>query len=99
MSKWTDPIVSIAAASIDSFILHFSLSNPLTMSPYYANLSSEGHTYTKQDGLVAGLRTYGVVQPERKIRQVDDGNVWEAIVIGSGYAGLIAARDLVKAGE
>lgn len=71
----------------------------LTMSPYRANLSNEGHTYTKQEGLVAGLRTYGVVQPERKIRQVDDGNVWEAIVIGSGYAGLIAARDLVKAGE
>ncbi|KAI8716634.1 Amine oxidase [Fusarium sp. LHS14.1] len=69
------------------------------MSPYHANLSNEGHTYTKQDGLVAGLRTYGVVQPERKIRQVDDGNVWEAIVIGSGYAGLIAARDLVKAGK
>lgn len=66
---------------------------------YQANLSHDGHTYTKKDGLVSGLYTYGVIQPERNIQHIDDGNVWEAIVIGAGYAGLIAARDLVKAGE
>ena len=69
------------------------------MSSYHANLSHDGHTYTKKDGLVAGLASYSVIQPERQIRQADDGNVWEVIVIGAGYAGLIAARDLVKAGE
>ncbi|KAI0184918.1 hypothetical protein EV127DRAFT_443024 [Xylaria flabelliformis] len=69
------------------------------MSPYHANLSNEGYVYTKEEGLVSGLRTYGVIKPERHIRQTDDGNVWEAIVIGAGYAGLIAARDLVKAGK
>jgi heterodisulfide reductase subunit A-like polyferredoxin len=69
------------------------------MSSYYANLSRDGHTYTKKHGLVRGLSTYAVIKPERKIRQADEGQTWQAIVIGSGYAGLVAARDLVKAGE
>lgn len=69
------------------------------MSSYYANLSRDGHTYTKKHGLVRGLGTYAVIKPERKIRQADEGRAWQAIVIGSGYAGLVAARDLVKAGE
>lgn len=70
------------------------------MTPAYnAKLSEEGYTYTKRDGLVSGLRTYGVIQPKRRIRPVDDGTTWEAIVIGAGYAGLTAARDLVKAGQ
>lgn len=69
------------------------------MTPYQANPSHDGHTYTKKDGLVGGLRTYGVIQPERNIRPADEDDIWEAIVIGAGYAGLIAARDLVKAGE
>lgn len=68
-------------------------------SAYEAKLSKDGYTYTKGNGLVGGLRTYGVIQPERKIRQTDEGSIWEAIVIGAGYAGLIAARDLVKAGK
>ena len=69
------------------------------MGPYQANLSHDGHTYTTKDGLVAGLHTYGVIQPESNIRHAGDGQEWEAIVIGAGYAGLVAARDLVKAGE
>jgi hypothetical protein len=69
------------------------------MPSYQANLSRDGHTYTKKHGLVRGLTTYAVIKPERKIRQVDEGRTWEAIVVGSGYAGLVAARDLVKAGE
>lgn len=69
------------------------------MSLYKAKLSNDGHTYTKENGLVSGLRTYGVIQPEYKIRQADEDNVWDAIVIGAGYAGLIAARDIVKGGE
>ena len=69
------------------------------MSSYEANLSNDGHIYTKTDGLDAGLRTYGVVKPERRVRQADEDNVWDAIVIGAGYTGLIAARDLVKAGK
>lgn len=66
---------------------------------YLANPTHDGYTYTKKDGLVAGLKTYAVIKPEQKIRRADDGNVYEAIVIGAGYAGLVAARDLVKAGK
>lgn len=69
------------------------------MSRYQANPTVDGYTYTKNGGLVSGLRTYGVIQPESNVRNVDNSNVWEAIVIGAGYAGLIASRDLVKAGE
>lgn len=71
----------------------------MPISASEAKLSEEGYTYTKTDGLVGGLRTYSVIQPQRSIRQSDDGKTWEAIVIGAGYAGLIAARDLVKAGK
>lgn len=69
------------------------------MSKYQANLSHDGYVYTKKDGLVGGLKTFGVIQPESNIRAGGGDNVWEAIVIGAGYAGLIAARDLVKAGK
>jgi NADPH-dependent 2,4-dienoyl-CoA reductase/sulfur reductase-like enzyme len=69
------------------------------MSAYRAKLSNEGHTYTTKDGLVGGLHTYAVIQPDSKVHLADNDNVWEVIVIGAGYAGLVAARDLVKAGE
>ncbi|KAE8152347.1 hypothetical protein BDV25DRAFT_170488 [Aspergillus avenaceus] len=68
-------------------------------SPYRASKSHDGHTYTRKDGLIGGLHTYAVIEPERKVRHSGDNNIWEAIVIGSGYAGLVAARDLVKAGK
>lgn len=69
------------------------------MASYKANLSNEGHTYSKKQGLVGGLHTYAVIKPEQKIRHAANYHVWDAIVIGSGYTGLIAARDFVKAGE
>lgn len=65
---------------------------------YRASLSHDGYIYTKQQGLIQGLHTYGVIQPASKIRDADFRRVWDAIVIGGGYTGLIAARDLVKAG-
>ncbi|OJI87199.1 hypothetical protein ASPTUDRAFT_64499 [Aspergillus tubingensis CBS 134.48] len=69
------------------------------MAIYEAKLSKDGHVYTKRDGLVGGLNTYAVIQPHRKVRSVDEDSVWEAIVIGAGYAGLVASRDLVKVGK
>lgn len=60
-------------------------------------MSRDGHEYTKQHGLKSGLPTQAVVKPERRIFSPND--TWEVIVIGGGYAGLIAARDLVKAGR
>ncbi|PIA93864.1 Monoamine oxidase N [Cercospora beticola] len=69
------------------------------MAPYQANLSHDGYTYTKIEGLTKGLHTYCVIKPQRKIHEGSKDQLWEAIVIGSGYAGLVAARDLVKAGK
>lgn len=69
------------------------------MASYRATQSHDGYVYTKKDGLVRGLKTYAVIKPESKIHPADNDGVWDAIVIGAGYAGLIAARDLVKAGE
>ena len=66
---------------------------------YHSKLSHDGYIYTKHDGLIKGLRTYGVIQPASKIRDADANKVWDVIVIGAGYTGLIAARDLVKAGK
>lgn len=68
------------------------------MAPYQASPSSDGYVYDKQNGLVRGLHTYGVIRPQSNIRNGHDGEVGDAIVIGAGYSGLIAARDLVKAG-
>lgn len=69
------------------------------MVGYAAKLSSDGYLYNRTDGLTSGLHTYGVIQPETCIHTLPDRNVWDAIVVGAGYTGLIAARDLVKAGE
>ncbi|KAG2420401.1 hypothetical protein HFD88_005202 [Aspergillus terreus] len=69
------------------------------MSTYQAKPSKDGHVYTKRDGLVGGLNTYAVIQPDRKVRSADKGHIWDVIIIGAGYAGLVAARDLVKVGK
>lgn len=68
------------------------------MARYHAALSADGYVYDKENGLVRGLHTYGVIRPESNVRNAHDGQVRDAIVIGAGYSGLIAARDLVKAG-
>ena len=67
-----------------------------------ALLSNDGYTYLPGkgvSGLEPGLMTFGVVQPQEKIRSAQSNSIWDCIVIGAGYTGLIAARDLVKAGE
>lgn len=69
------------------------------MSKYEANLSRDGYTYTKKDGLLAGLHTYSVIRPDRRVKPGNEDQVWDAIVIGAGYSGLVAARDLVRAGK
>ncbi|KAG6354402.1 hypothetical protein INS49_004419 [Diaporthe citri] len=67
------------------------------MPPCRAELTSDGHSYTKEGGLVAGLHTYSVTEPECNFQSAQDD--WEAIVIGAGYTGPVAPRDLVKAGK
>lgn len=61
--------------------------------------SHDGYTWTKSAGLQPGLSSYGVVTPPRNIRPSEADQTYECVVIGAGYTGLIAARDLVKAGK
>lgn len=59
--------------------------------------SSEGFTWTPTGGISHGLPTIGVVVPPSHAIQPQTAT-YDAIVIGSGYAGLVAARDLATQG-
>lgn len=54
--------------------------------------TTEGYTYTVKDGLLRGLETDAVVDPKASGKAT--GKLYDAIVIGAGFAGLTAARDL-----
>jgi NADPH-dependent 2,4-dienoyl-CoA reductase/sulfur reductase-like enzyme len=57
--------------------------------------TSEGYRHDSKNGLSGGFETDAVVEPA----QVLQGKTrWDCVVIGAGYAGLIAARDLVISG-
>ncbi|KAH7010206.1 amine oxidase [Ilyonectria destructans] len=60
--------------------------------------SSEGFTWTPTGGISHGLPTIGVVVPPSRAIQPQTAT-YDAIVIGSGYAGLVAARDLATQGK
>ncbi|KAJ5591288.1 hypothetical protein N7450_005260 [Penicillium hetheringtonii] len=57
--------------------------------------SRDGFQWTPSDGLKQGVPSIGVISPPRKI-QTD--KPWDVIVVGSGYSGLTAARDMCVAG-
>lgn len=63
--------------------------------------SREGYQWTQKDGLRSGLATMGVVKPASNIdvSAVTQDALFDAVVIGAGYAGLTAARDLTFAGS
>ncbi|KAF7558187.1 hypothetical protein G7Z17_g124 [Cylindrodendrum hubeiense] len=60
--------------------------------------SSDGFTWTPTEGISQGLPTIGVVVPPARSIQPQTAT-YDAIVIGSGYAGLVAARDLATQGK
>lgn len=64
------------------------------------NNSTEGHQWTPDPGLQAGLPTLAAVSPPSNVqtRSPDSSNIFDVIVIGAGYAGLTAARDLTVSG-
>ncbi|RYP09168.1 hypothetical protein DL764_001439 [Monosporascus ibericus] len=57
--------------------------------------SRDGHHWTRDGGLQEGLPTIGVIRPASN--WVSD-KVHDVVIIGAGYAGLTAARDLTVAG-
>lgn len=61
--------------------------------------TTDGATWTQSAGLRKGLPTIGVVEPAKLNTDAGDDYVYDAIVIGAGYAGLTATRDLTTQGE
>lgn len=53
--------------------------------------SREGYTYTTAEGLTTGLETDAFVPVKQNYIT---GKLYDAVVIGAGFAGLIAGRDL-----
>ncbi|KEZ43119.1 Amine oxidase [Scedosporium apiospermum] len=62
--------------------------------------STEGFTWTPSGGRRDGLQTIGaIVPPTHTAESQPEDGVYDVIVIGAGYAGLVAARDLATQGK
>lgn len=60
--------------------------------------TKDGYSWTPQEGTQAGgLNTRGVIQPSSSLSSPSD-HVYDAVVVGAGYAGLAAVRDLCDRG-
>jgi phytoene dehydrogenase-like protein len=57
----------------------------------------EGFQWTEPDGLQAGIPCLGAIHPTTNIKS--DRTLYDVIVIGAGYTGLTAARDLATTGH
>jgi NADPH-dependent 2,4-dienoyl-CoA reductase/sulfur reductase-like enzyme len=57
----------------------------------------DGFTWTPEGGLKPGLPCKGAINPPEK-NLPENGEVSDVIVLGAGYAGLVAARDLSTQG-
>ncbi|KAJ3562130.1 hypothetical protein NPX13_g8680 [Xylaria arbuscula] len=60
--------------------------------------SRDGYVWEKSTGVRPGIETDAVISPSRSVVG-DSSKVYDAIVIGAGYAGLAAARDLGELGH
>lgn len=61
--------------------------------------TAEGYTWTSKDGIrQGGLKCEGVISP---VSNISDGQeeVYDVVVVGAGYTGLSAARDVATAGK
>lgn len=64
-----------------------------------SNRTQDGYSWTAASGMrKGGLRCRGVIEPSGK-RTTPAGHLHDAIIIGAGYAGLMAARDMTDRGK
>lgn len=54
--------------------------------------TSDGYTWTSTSGVVPGLECEAYASPQRSGAR--ESHLYDVIVVGAGYAGLAAARDL-----
>lgn len=60
--------------------------------------TAEAHTWTREGGLKSGnFVCKGAISPPQQLKQPKD-TVYDVLIVGGGYAGLVAARDLTNAG-
>ncbi|KAA8627048.1 monoamine oxidase N [Pyrenophora tritici-repentis] len=58
--------------------------------------SCDGYCWTPKEGLKAGVPSVGVISPSSNISSLDV--VYDVVVIGAGYFGLTAARNMAAEG-
>ncbi|KAJ4188533.1 hypothetical protein NW759_016826 [Fusarium solani] len=61
--------------------------------------SQDGFSWTPSGGLSEGLPTIGLVKPPSYFAPESRNGIFDVTVVGSGYAGLVAARDLATQGK
>jgi NADPH-dependent 2,4-dienoyl-CoA reductase/sulfur reductase-like enzyme len=58
--------------------------------------SRDGFQWTPEEGLVQGVPSIGLISPPTNLTSTS--GPWDVIVVGGGYTGLTATRDLCVAG-
>lgn len=59
--------------------------------------SRDGYQWTPETGLVQGVPSIGVISPPSNVTPTT--RPWDVIVVGAGYSGLTASRDLTVSGK
>lgn len=69
----------------------------LSLRSCYKMTTTDGYRFTDKDGLKAGLVTEGFINPPE--RGIDANKLYDIIIIGAGYAGLVTSRELASKGS
>jgi hypothetical protein len=72
-------------------------SKSLRMSSTASQTTRDGYQWTEEGGLQAGIPCVGTIKPSSNVQSTQE--IFDVIIIGAGYAGLTAARDLTITGH